>query len=130
MTAPFFCVLIAYMLVIGTKGPISVAMARQPKGYDNRNPRAQQAALEGWGRRAVAAHQNTIEAFPPFAAAVLIAHVGGGDPTWATRLALLFIAARVSYPILYIADVNIARSAIWGVGVAAICGLILLPAFS
>ena len=38
-------------------------------GYDNHLPRAQQAQLEGWGARSVAAHQNGFETFAPFAAA-------------------------------------------------------------
>ena len=128
MTTPFYCVFAALMLVILTKAPVAAAMKQQPRGYDNRHPRDQQAALGGWGRRAVAAHNNTIEAFPPFAAAVIIAHIGGGDPAWAARLSLLFVACRVLYPLLYIGDVNLARSAVWTVGFSAACALMLLPA--
>lgn len=128
MTIPFVCVAIAFALIFLTKVPVGVAMAKQAGGYDNKHPRDQQAQLTGWGRRAKAAHDNTIEAFPGFAAGVLIAHVGGADAHWSTVLAITFIAARVIYPALYLADVHLARSTIWGVGCAATFGLLVLPA--
>lgn len=130
MTIPFFCVAIAFALIFLTKAPVAVAMGKQPRGYDNNNPRDQQASLEGWGRRAAASHANTIEAFPGFAAGVLISHVGGGDPQWSVWLAIAFVAARVLYPVLYIADIHWARSTIWAVGAGASFALMLLPALT
>jgi uncharacterized MAPEG superfamily protein len=130
MTTPFLCIFLAFLLIPLTKVPVGVAMARQKEGYDNRHPRDQQAALEGWGRRAVAAHNNTIEAFPGFAAAALVAHVGGGDATYAAALAITFVVARLLYPALYLADIDKARSLVWTVGVGATIGLFLLPAFA
>jgi uncharacterized MAPEG superfamily protein len=127
MTIPFFCVLAAFLLILLTKVPVGVAAARMPGGYDNRNPRDQQAKLEGWGRRAVAVHLNTIEAFPGFAAAVLVAHAGGADPAWSARLAVGFVVARLVYPALYIGDVHLGRSLVWGAGYAATVALFLLP---
>ena len=103
MNIPFLCVALAFLLLYLTKIPLAVAMGRSRGGYDNRHPRDQQAALEGWGRRALAAHQNAFEAFAPFAAAVLVAHAAGADPVWSARLALLFIAARIVYTCLYLA---------------------------
>lgn len=129
MTIPFYCVVIAFLLIPLTKIPVSIAQGRQEGGYDNKNPRDQQAALTGWGRRAVGAHNNTIEAFPPFAAGVLIAHAAGADPTWSARLAITFIVARLVYPALYIANVDKARSTVWSLGVLASLGLMVLGAF-
>ena len=64
MTTPFICVLVAYLLIYLPKLPLSAAMAKQPGGYDNKDPRGQQAKLDGWGARARAAHYNGFEAFP------------------------------------------------------------------
>ena len=130
MTIAFWCVFVAFVLNMISKGPVAAAMARQPRGYDNRTPRDQQAGLEGWGRRAVAAHLNGFEAFPAFAAAVLIAAVAGADPVWTDRLAVTFVAARVLYIPLYIADWAMLRSAVWTVGFLATAAIFLLPLLS
>lgn len=129
MTIPFYCVIVAFLLIMITKAPLAVAQGRQKGGYDNQNPRDQQAALTGWGRRAAGAHNNTIEAFPGFAVGVIIAHVVGADPTWSARLAITFIVARLIYPVLYIANVDKLRSTVWGVGFAASAALMALGAF-
>ena len=127
MTIPFFCVFLAFLLNIISKGPVAVAMAKQPEGYNNKNPRDQQAALDGWGRRAVAAHLNSFEAFPAFAAAVLVAVVAGADPIWTMRLAVTFIVARTLYLPLYLLDLDLLRSTTWTIGFAATGAIFLLP---
>ena len=88
MTVPLACVFLAFVVTMLTKAPVAVAQLRQPGGYDNRLPRDQQAGLSGWGRRALGAHLNAFEAFPAFAAAVLVAHLAGADPAWSTGLAV------------------------------------------
>jgi uncharacterized MAPEG superfamily protein len=130
MTTPFVCLTIAFVFLYLSKAPVGVAMARMPKGYDNRHPRDQQAQLVGWGRRALAAHQNGFENFPGFAAAVLVSHVGHGDPGWSAVLALTYVIARVAYTAAYIADVHALRSLLWTAGMLATVGLFLLPAFT
>jgi uncharacterized MAPEG superfamily protein len=110
-----------------TKAPLALAQHRAQGGYDNHTPRDQQATLTGWGRRALAAHMNSHEAFPSFAAAVIIAHLGGADPVWSSWLALIFIAARLVYVVLYIADLALIRSLVWTVGMVATALLFVLP---
>lgn len=127
MTIPFLCILAAFLLTMASKGPVALAMARQSGGYDNNTPRDQQASLQGWGRRAVAAHLNSFEAFPAFAAAVLVASIAGGDPVWTTRLAVAFVIARTLYVPLYIFDLDRLRSLVWSVGFGATVGIFLLP---
>ncbi|MEX0915991.1 MAG: MAPEG family protein [Wenzhouxiangellaceae bacterium] len=95
-------------------------------GYDNRHPRAQQARLTGFGARALAAHQNMIEAFPVFAAGVLLVMVTGTTGYWVSVLALVFVGARIVYTIFYLGDFPVLRSMTWGVGFAASLGLMLL----
>ena len=96
-------------------------------GYDNHHPRAQQAALEGFGARAVAAHLNGFETFAPFAAAVLTAHVLGAGAALVDTLAVLFVVSRVAYVACYLADLATLRSAVWMVGFALTLGLFLAP---
>jgi uncharacterized MAPEG superfamily protein len=126
MTPTLFCLFIAFVITILTKAPVAAAQYRTG-GYDNRKPRDQQARLEGWGARALAAHLNAFEAFPAFAAAVLVAHVAGADPSHSLILAVVFLFARVLYTFCYIADLHVLRSLIWGIGFAATGGLFLLP---
>lgn len=133
MTTPFYCLAVMLLLVVLTKTPVAIAQARSgSRGYDNRNPRTQQAELTGWGRRALAAHQNTFEALTIFTPAVLIAHLGGGPAiaSQAATLALIHTGARVLYPIAYIADVHLARSLIWGVGFVSAVAMAFLPIFA
>lgn len=121
--------LIAWLLAYAPKIPLSVVMARQPEGYDNKLPRAQQDRLTGMGARARGAHLNSFEAFPPFAAAVIVAHLGGGDPRRASLLAIAFVAARVLYIAAYLANLDKLRSTLWTIGMLATGGLFLLPSF-
>jgi uncharacterized MAPEG superfamily protein len=127
MTIPFVCVLIALLLIVLSRVPVSMAMGQQEGGYNNHAPRDQQAQLAGWGRRALAAHQNTIEAFPPFAAGVIISYLAKASLPGSTVLCLVFVAARIAYPILYIADHDKARSLVWVIGLLATVALYILP---
>ena len=129
MDVSLACVAIVLVLNYVVKVPVAIAMGRQKGGYDNRNPREQQARLEGWGRRAVAAHANGFEAFAPFAAAVLAAHVTHAPLASVNALAITFVIARVAYAALYIANVATLRSLVWGVGFFATLGLFGLAIF-
>jgi uncharacterized MAPEG superfamily protein len=127
MTTPFICVFLAFLLIYAMRGPAMLAQYRRPEGYDNKHPRQQQAKLEGWGARAAAAHQNAVEAFGPFAAAVVVAHLAGLDPRRATLLSVTFVVSRVLYNIAYLANLDYLRTAIWSVGFLATAGLFVLP---
>ena len=52
------CLPVALVLVYAPRFVVARAMAQQPEGYNNAEPRAQQAQLTGVGRRAAAAHAN------------------------------------------------------------------------
>ena len=127
MTTPFICALVAYLLIYLPKLPLSAAMAKQPGGYDNKDPRGQQAKLDGWGARARAAHYNGFEAFPGFAAAVLVAHLCGADDYRASVLSVAFVVSRTLYIGAYLADQDYLRSAIWGIGFVCTLALFGLP---
>lgn len=126
MTIPFACVAAAFLLIYAIRVAVIVAL-RGTGRFDNRHPRDQQAKLEGWGKRANAAHANSFEGFGPFAASVFVAHLGHADPQWSTLLAVVYVVARTVYPVLYVANVSTARSLVWGVGFLATLALFILP---
>ncbi|MBB3169734.1 MAPEG family protein [Simiduia aestuariiviva] len=126
MSIPIACLIIAALLILISKAPVAVAMARLDGRYDNRNPRAQQARLQGFGARALAAHHNCIEAFPLFAAGVLAALWAGASEQWVNALSIIFIVARVCYLLLYWYDWDKVRSLVWGVGLTASLWLMAL----
>ena len=76
----------------------------------------------------MAAHANMFEAFPLFAAAVLVVQVTGTIGTLANVLAGMFIVARILYTLLYLADRATLRSLVWGVGFISCLVMLLLPA--
>jgi len=126
MTLAQACLAFAALMIVISKAPVGVAQNRAG-GYDNRNPREQQAGLTGWGRRAVAAHNNMFEAFPLFAAGVLMAQYVGANQAWLDSFALAFVGARIAYQILYLADLATLRSLSWGVGFIASLALLFSP---
>ncbi|MEM1082168.1 MAG: MAPEG family protein [Pseudomonadota bacterium] len=121
------CLIVATTLIALTEFPVAYARKKLDGAYDNRNPRMQQARLTGFGARALGAHQNTIEAFPVFAAGLLLALWSRADSGWVNGLAALFIATRLIYIGCYLADLHWLRSLVWMVGFATSIGLMLLP---
>ena len=127
--SPWFYLPAACVFVIMSKWPLLRAMVKHGNGkYDNNTPREQQAALGGWGARARAAHYNTIEAFPPFAAGFLAAQLGGGDTTWIHILCCTWFASRTIYIWAYLKDTATFRTLVWAMGLGASIWLMLLPA--
>jgi len=123
MSVPFWCVFISALLIYIARIPVAKAMKEQG-GYDNNQPRAQQAKLTGLGARALAAHQNSIEAFVLFAVGVLMAHTTQTQGWLIDLLAIVFVVARVLYLWLYLADKASLRSLAWLVGFG--CSLLLM----
>jgi uncharacterized MAPEG superfamily protein len=102
-------------------------MHAQPGGYDNADPRAQQAKLEGAPKRALSAHQNAIEAFAPFTVGVLAAcqRVSFGRVDLVAYVCIAFVVVRSIYMWAYIANKADLRSAMWSIGVAATAALMV-----
>lgn len=118
MTIAFWCILAAAILPYAT-----VAIGKYDRKYDNRSPRDWEARLEGRQRRAVFAHHNHFEAFAPFAAAVIVAHLAGASQAWSNAFAVAFIAVRIAYTWAYLADRHVLRSILWMAGIACVVGL-------
>lgn len=110
MTIAYWCVLVAAFLPLAFTG---VAKFSGP-GFNNNRPRDFQAGLTGFRQRAHWAHLNSFEAFPPFAAAVLMAHQLGLAQGTLDMLAIGFIVARLAYFAFYLTDQATLRSLAWG----------------
>lgn len=109
MTIALYCVLIAALMPLIWTG---YAKFSGP-GFNNNTVRDFQAELKGKRQRAHWAHLNSFEAFPPFAAAVLVSHLVHGPSQTANIIALLWVAFRTLYGIFYIADMATPRSLVW-----------------
>lgn len=96
--------------------------------YDNSAPRAQVDSLPPQRKRAYWAQLNGFEAFPPFAAAVIVAHLAGAAQSWTDSLAATFVTLRVIYTLVYIHDQPTARSLVWTAAFACVVGLFVLAA--
>lgn len=124
MTIAFWCVLIAGLMPIVYAG---IAKAGD-KSFNNRRPRDWYESITGYRRRAWWAQQNSLEAFPLFAAAVIIAQLAGGTQSLVDALAITFIAFRVAYGVCYLADVHLFRSLMWLGGLLCCIGLFIAAA--
>lgn len=60
MSIALWCLFIAGLLHVLSKTPLFREQSKSPQGYDNNNPREQQARLDELGQRALAAHQNQL----------------------------------------------------------------------
>ena len=118
MTTAFWCVLIA-----GLMPYVATSIAKSKRGFDNADPRSWLAGQEGYRARANAAQLNGFEAFPLFAAAVLIAQFLHAPQQRIDLLALAFIAARVAYLVCYVANQPTLRSLMWLCGLGCVMGL-------
>lgn len=113
-----YCLIVAALLPYLGKIPLAIAM-HKAGGYDNRNPRLQQARLEGFGARALAAHQNAFESLIVFSAAIVTALATQTINPYVQVLAVLHCIARVFYLAFYLLDMDKLRSSVWFVGMLA-----------
>lgn len=126
MSIAILALIFSLLMIIITKIPLAYAMNKLEGGYDNRYPREQHALLSGFGKRALATHQNSLEAFPMFAAGLLTALWAGANIETIEYLSLTFVAARIIYSLCYWMDIHTLRSLSWTVGVGACVGLMYL----
>ena len=119
MTLAYWCVLFAGLL------PYAATLTAKIGGerFDNSNPRDWLGAQSGFRRRANAAQLNGFEAFPLFAAGVVIANLAGADPGRIDTLAVAFVVARVLYLGFYLANLPLLRSLAWTVGIGSAVAL-------
>ncbi len=124
MTTALWCVLIAGLL------PYAATLTAKIGGtkFDNANPRDWLGNQSGFRRRANSAQHNAFEAFPLFAAAVIIAQMLGAPQARVDLLAMVFVAARVAHLGFYLADLATLRSLAWFVGLGSAVAIFLAAA--
>ncbi|RAI04435.1 hypothetical protein DLJ53_00860 [Acuticoccus sediminis] len=112
-TTALWCVLVAAILPLLTVYP-----AKFDRKLDNRDPRARHAGQTGFRRRAYAAHLNAYEAFPLFAAAVIVAGLTGADRATVDALAVAYVVLRLLFTAAYYANLSLVRSGLFAVSTA------------
>lgn len=125
MSIAYWCVLATIVMPLLLAGIAKTGTGRR---YDNHKPREFLSSLQGYQQRANWAQQNAYEAFPPFAAAVIIAHQLNLAQTTLDTYALTFVAARLLYSLCYIMDWALLRSLAWTLGFACVIGLFVASA--
>ena len=109
---------------------LTVALAKAPGGISNNMPRLGLEALSGWRQRADWAHRNHFEAFPPFAAAVIIAEISHLPQIRIDLLAGAFVVLRIVYTAMYIADRPTLRSIFWSLAFLCVLALLVCSAIA
>jgi uncharacterized MAPEG superfamily protein len=123
MSVAFWCVFLGGLLPVAV-----VFVAKADPLLDVRNPRDVHLIQTGLRKRAYGAHLNGHEAFPFFAAGVLVATIRGVPPTLLDPAALLWLAVRLAYTAAYLLDLARIRPALWAGSVLAAAAIFLLPA--
>jgi uncharacterized MAPEG superfamily protein len=107
---------------------LTIVLAKVQGGIDNRAPRRDLGRLTGWRQRAEWAHRNHFEAFPAFAAAIIVAELAHMPQSRIDLLAGAFVLLRLVYTAMYVADWSTLRSIAWSLGLVCVLGLFALSA--
>ena len=124
MTVAEWCVFGTLILYLLTIAPVKWVGFRS---FDNARPRDPVFYDDAIRARALGAHQNGIEAFPFFAAAVLLAEFRLGPLRLIDELAVLFLIVRIAYVFTYLGNRPTLRSILWSIGFAINVGIFFLP---
>jgi uncharacterized MAPEG superfamily protein len=125
MTIAEWCVFATLMLYLLSIGSVKWFGSGR---FDNSKPRDPAFYEDPIAARALGAHQNGIEAFPFFAAAVLLAEFRACPQSLINELAVLFVIVRIAYVFTYIGNRPTLRSILWSIGFSINLGIFFLPA--
>ena len=120
MTFAYVCIVIALILPMIWAG---IAKKESKIPINNNAPRDHIRQLQGRAKNAYGVEQNSYESFPPFAIAVIVAHLTGGTQLTIDILAGLYIASRLMYGVFYLQGTGTLRSATFMVGLIATISL-------
>ena len=120
MTFAYMCIVIALILPIILAG---IAKKGSELPINNNDPRSHVRHLKERAKYAYGAEQNCYESFPPFAIAVLVAHITGTTQLTIDILAGLFVFSRLMYIVFYLQGKGLLRSASYMVGLVATISL-------
>lgn len=129
MTIAFWCVLVAGLLPLTATAVAKFTGDRKMGPKANHRPREWLEALEGYKKRAHWAQLNSFEAFPFFAAGVIVAQMAGAAQATVDQLAIAFVAIRLGYLVCYLADWATLRSLVWTAGYICTIALFVAPTF-
>lgn len=125
----YYCLAIAMLL------PIILALSSIPLRFkqfaepDINEPRAQAEEFTGAGRRLVAAQKNAWEALALFTASLFIAYANNVESAQIAMTCMVFIAARISHAILYVANWGKLRFVSFLVAFGAIANIVKISIF-
>jgi len=124
MTVAEYCIFACVALYLLTIVPVKWIGFRD---YDNSKPRNPAFYQDAIRARALGAHQNGIEAFPFFAAAVLLAEFRAAPQNLINELAVLFLIVRIAYVFTYLGNRSRLRSILWNIGFVINIAIFFLP---
>lgn len=124
MTFADLMLLAAVLLYLLTVAPVKAIGHHR---FDNANPRDPGFYRSGIARRALGAYLNGIEAFPFFAAAVLLAEFRHAPQSWIDLLAGAFVGIRLVFVLAYLGDWPTTRTLLWNLGFAVNVAIFFLP---
>jgi uncharacterized MAPEG superfamily protein len=120
MATAYWCILIAALLPYVW---VSIAKASGPR-YNNRDPRGWLSKQDNPRiARANGAQLNAFEAFPAFAAGVLMAQFAGIDPGRISLFAMAFVVFRILHGMFYLSGHHYVRSLVWFAGFFCVIAL-------
>ena len=90
-----------------------------PANYRDPTPRP----VPLWAQRANRAHINSVEAFAPFAALVIIAHIGGVANETTATWAAVFFWSRLGHAVVYVLGIPYVRTLIFTAGFVCVVGV-------
>ncbi|HLI98577.1 MAG TPA: MAPEG family protein [Bradyrhizobium sp.] len=125
MTIAEWCIFGAVLLYLLT---ITVIKAIHFRKFDNSKPRDPAFFDDELRARALGAHQNGIETFPFFAAAVMLAEFRDCPQNLVNELAVLFLIVRIAYVLTYLGNRPALRSILWNIGFVINIAIFFLPA--
>jgi uncharacterized MAPEG superfamily protein len=125
MTIAEWCVFATVLLYLLSIAPIKWFGFRR---FDNSRPRDPTFYEDPIAARSLGAHQNGIEAFPFFAAAVLLAEFRASPQRLVDELAVLFVIVRIAYVFTYLGNRPTLRSILWSLGFAINIAIFFMPA--
>ena len=125
MTIAEWCIFASLMLYL-----LSIASVKWLRvgRFDKSKPRDPAYYEDPIAARAQGAHQNGIEAFPFFAAAVLLAEFRACPQNLINELAIVFVIVRIAYVFTYLGDRPTLRSILWSIGFALNIAIFFMPA--
>ncbi len=91
----------------------------EPPNY--RDPAQRPVPL--WGKRADRAYLNAVEAFAPFAALVVVAHLTGKANAMTAFWAMSFFWLRLAHAIVFLLAIPYIRTVLFTLGFVAVAGI-------